>query len=216
MAERSVSMIVVGSGLLLWASIFLVPAIRERWGLLAGVAGLLLFGSGSGLLVFDDAQHIFLTPRPDGIVIPRTSDPIVRSRDETGGPAASRMSWKITQKQREIFEDCLKSAGVMASVIVRLDSADSVKFKNDLVSMIDSAPGWSVFDFGNSGIDTIGVAGIAIQVPDAQSPPPAAVALMKAFLAAGIEPVPILSGGFNAVQIVIGGPQPDVTAPAME
>ncbi len=216
MAERSVSMIFVGAGLLLWASIFLVPAIRESWGLLAGAAGVLLFGVGSGLLVFDDAQQIFLTPQPDGIVISRMSGAIVRSRDETGGPAAVRASWKITQKQREIFEDCLKSAGVMASVIVRLDSADSVKFKNDLVSMIDSAPGWSVFDFGNSGIDTIGVAGIAIQVPDAQSPPPAAIALMKAFRAAGIEPVPILSGGFNAVQIVIGGPQPDVAAPAME
>jgi hypothetical protein len=216
MAERDLNVIVVGMGLMVWASIVLVPAIRHRWSLLAGSAGLLLCGLGSGLLVFGDAQPIFVTPRSTDFVIPPVPGPIVRSRDEVRHAPANPVSWRISPDQREIFKNYLKSAGVTASVIIRLDNANSAIFKNDLASMIGSTPGWSVFDFGDSGIDTIGIAGISIQVPDAESPPPAATALMKAFLAARIEPMPVLSGGFNAVQIVIGAPQADVAAPATE
>jgi hypothetical protein len=216
MPERSLNVIALGIGVMLWASIALVPAIRHRWGLLAGSVGLLLFGAGSGLLAFGDAPPNSVTPRSAVSVMPPIPGPIVRSRDEVRRAPTNPVSWRISPDQREIFRNCLKSAGITASVIIRLDNANSATFKNELASMIGSTPGWSVFDFGDSGIDTIGVAGISIQVPDAESPPPAATALMKAFLAARIEPMPVLSGGFNAVQIVVGAPQADVAAPAME
>lgn len=67
--------------------------------------------------------------------------------------------------------------------------------------------GWRPVDFGNSATDTLGeITGIVIDVPDANKPPPEAVALMNAFQASGLMPVPVYRSGFGGVRIVVGSP----------
>jgi len=115
-------------------------------------------------------------------------------------------SWGFTQEQWVTFRDSLPPSSQHFVVSTRLDDLLAKNFRNQLVALINSVPGWEARDFGDWSVNTLGARGIVLRVPDANQPPPEAQALLKAFLASGTQPTPVFVGGFGAVQIVIGSP----------
>lgn len=145
-------------------------------------------------------------PNNNGIIAPGNSGIITQGQHGDNYIQKDPRAWGFTPAQEGIFSESLRSANAPGSVTVRLDDLLARGFKNQVVRTIATTPGWKVGDFGDNATNTLHAQGIIIRVPDSSQPPDAAKALMTAFLASGIQPLPIYDSGFGAIQIVIGSP----------
>jgi len=127
-----------------------------------------------------------------------------RSADRVRDPSA----WGISDAQWDLFRTFALARNRKASLIVRLNSLLSRQFKDDLVELLSSIPGWEVDD---QGVYTAGTLpafdGILIQNRSAIEPSADALLLKQALDAAGIKP----EAAFDAtepglVRVVIGAP----------
>ena len=119
-------------------------------------------------------------------------------------------AWGFTQDQGNRFANSIRPSDRRIVVATRLDDLLSRSFRDQLVKLIRSVPGWEVRDFGDHVTNTLGVRGIILKVPNPEQPSPQAKILMDAFLASGIQPSPIFAGPWgdaeNPIQIVVGSP----------
>jgi len=120
-------------------------------------------------------------------------------------------AWGLTQDQWTRFRATLTpvpehSNAERSRVYIRLDDLLSKNLKDQLVTLIASAPGWESWDQGDHMVNTLGVRGIVIDVPDPANPSEIGKVVMNAFLASGLQPSPVFAGPFGGVRIVVGSP----------
>jgi hypothetical protein len=139
-------------------------------------------------------------PDNKGIIAPDNKGTVTQNNYVNKDPRA----WGFTPDQWNAFSRSLLPSSQHIFVLVRLDDDLAEDFRNQLLSLINSVPGWEARDFGTA-TKTLHARGIIIRVPDANKPPPEAQNLMNAFLASGIQPTPIFAGGAG-IQIIIGSP----------
>ena len=110
---------------------------------------------------------------------------IGRSTDRERRPTA----WGIDDKQWTLFRAYAIASQSQVKVGVRLNNLRSRQFKDDLVELLASIPGWDIDD---QGVYTAGSLppfdGILIQNRSAVDPSPEALLIKRALDAAGIEP----------------------------
>ena len=136
-----------------------------------------------------------------------------------GGPAGTKMrhsidrvrppdDWSIADAQWDAMEQVLKESKEKHEVSIRLNDLRGRTFKEDLVELLSSIPGWDIDDQGTYTAGTLEpFAGVLIQNRSAIDPSPGAALIMKAFDTAAVEPLP----RYDATQpqklrIVVGAP----------
>ncbi len=138
---------------------------------------------------------------PDG---PPPSTAQGRSPDRERDPKA----WGIGDEQWGRFRAFALAAQRKVEASIRLNNLRSRQFKDDLVELMTSIPGWEIDD---QGVYTAGSLpsfdGVLIQTNSMFDPSPEALLIAQALDAGGIEPTAI----FDATQpthirVVIGAP----------
>ncbi len=127
-----------------------------------------------------------------------------RSTERARDPAA----WGISDTQWELFRAFAIGRSQKIKVVVRLNSLLSRQFKDDLVELLSSIPGWEVED---QGVYTAGTLtafdGILIQNRSAIEPAADALLIKQALDAAGIKPEATFDPTVpRSVRVVIGAP----------
>jgi len=160
------------------------------------VAGLLLLPQFAQAESSDSIVFV-----PDG---PPPSTAKGRSTDRERDPHA----WGIGDEQWARFRDFALATHKRIKVSIRLNNLRSRQFKEDLVDLMTSIPGWDIDD---QGVYTAGTLpsfdGVLIQNSSMLDPSPDALTIAQALDAAGIGPTAI----FDATQpghlrVVIGAP----------
>jgi hypothetical protein len=138
---------------------------------------------------------------PGATVTPATRR---RSGDREIAPGA----WGITDDQWDRFKAYAIANGLRLTVSVRLNTLRARNFKDDLVDLLSSIPGWEVDDQGTYTAGTLAsFDGILIQNASALDPTPEARAVMAAFEAAAILPMPVYEAWEpGRIRIVVGAP----------
>jgi hypothetical protein len=143
-------------------------------------------------------SSVFVLDAPPASTVPG------RSTERARDPSA----WGISDAQWGLFRTFAIASNRTIKVTVRLNSLLSRQFKDDLVELLSSIPGWEVDD---QGIYTAGTLasfdGILIQNRSAVQPSDDALLIKQALDAAGIKP----EAAFDAtdprlMRIVIGAP----------
>ena len=117
-------------------------------------------------------------------------------------------AWGINDAQWTLFQAAATVSHRQLKVVVRLNNLRARQFKEDLVELLASIPGWEAED---QGVYTSGTLpafdGILIQNTSAVAPSADALSIKQALDAAGIEPTaefdPTQPG---RIRIVIGAP----------
>ena len=137
---------------------------------------------------------------PGASVTPATR----RSADRQITPGA----WGITDDQWDRFKAYAIANGLRLKVSVRLNTLRARNFKDDLVDLLSSIPGWEIDDQGTYTAGTLAsFDGILIQNASALDPTPEARAVMAAFQAAAIVPIPVYEAWEpGRIRIVVGAP----------
>ena len=117
-------------------------------------------------------------------------------------------AWGISDEQWAQFQGLAEASQNRPTIVVRLNNLRARQFKDDLVELLASIPGWTVED---QGVYTAGSLpafdGILIQNRSAVAPSPDAILLKQALDAAGIEPPAQFDPSQpGRIRIVIGAP----------
>ena len=147
------------------------------------------------------------TPSLGTVWVPDTPAPVAlhkRTSDQPRPPGV----WMIDDGQWDRFQAAIAASGVTLRVTVRLNTLRARVFKEDLVDLLTSLPGWTVEDQGTYTAGTLeSFDGILIQNASALNPTPEAAALKAALDAAGIRPEAVYDATQpDQVRIVIGAP----------
>ena len=127
-----------------------------------------------------------------------------RSRDRERDPQI----WGIGDEQWVRFQAFAAARHTSLQIIVRLNNLRARQFKDDLLELLASIPGWEVDDHGIYTAGTLpAFDGILIQNRSAEQPSAGAMLIKQALDAAGIQPEaqfdPTQPG---RIRIVIGAP----------
>ena len=116
--------------------------------------------------------------------------------------------WGFNTQQAENFKRSLTSAGGQGTVIIRLNDNLSRTMRDQLVTLIQSVPGWNVVNQGDFTTGTLGdIHGLSIYTRDPSNPSFQARALMNALGAADISPTRIVQQWPNEdFRIAVGAP----------
>jgi hypothetical protein len=127
-----------------------------------------------------------------------------RSADRERDPKA----WGIGDEQWARFQDFAIATHRKLKVSIRLNNLRSRQFKEDLVELMASIPGWDIDDQGTYTAGTLpSFDGILIQNLSMFDPSPDAMFIAQALDAAGIEPTAIFdSAQPGHLRVVIGAP----------
>jgi len=118
-------------------------------------------------------------------------------------------NWGFSPGQAEKFRLALSSSTVRGRVLIRLNDSMSRKFKDQLVQILSSVPGWEAYYQGEHP-NTLGdIRGVTIDYHDVD-PHPLAEVLIAAFASTGLMPpaghVPVQVWKNGEVRVVIGSP----------
>ena len=117
-------------------------------------------------------------------------------------------AWGISDEQWAQFQAFAEASQNRPTIVVRLNNLRARQFKDDLVELLASIPGWTVED---QGVYTAGSLpafdGILIQNRSAVAPSPDAMLIKQALDAAGIKPPAQFDPSQpGRIRIVIGAP----------
>lgn len=192
---------------------------------LLGLLGMLIGGSGliwSGY-AFEGASAQSPAPPPANAIPPAVTNLNTLNFNGTNngvvttGPIGTvtidqdPRRWNLSADQVVRVTNALTSSSARGRVYIRLNDPLARNFRDQVIQIIQSIPGWEAYNQGDGMIGTLGdVRGIMIDYQDGPKPPPIAQALIAAFSSAALQPPPghsSVPAWTNAeVRIVIGSP----------